>query len=417
MAVGIYALISEERLKSVLETLYTFLEIPVQLIDEKGQILQTFGEPYHYCSLLKEKLFQKNECFEIHRKAGEYAMRLGETYIFTCHADLNHVAFPLIHQGELLGSIIAGPFLINPPDNTLIIGLVDRYQISSVLALELYDHLSDLMVFTPARVNAMKKLMDHMLSPLLPAERVLLLKEKDKMYQQARVNETIQIYKEQQTNSNIQLYYEKETELLTKVRTHNLSEAKNLLNELIAYIIFSEGRKLESIKRHAIELSAVISRAAIESGALMGSIFDISKQFFDLVCREKNLDNLFHHMQEMLESYMNTMVSDKNCNNQYIRQALLYMAKHYAENLTLSSVAATVGLSSNHFSALLQKHVGISFREYLNHIRIEESKRLLLYSDYSLTDIAVAVGFTDQSYYCMVFKKMVGLPPGQYRNQ
>lgn len=417
MAVGIYALVSEEQLKSVLETLYTFLEIPIQLIDAKGEILQSFGQSPYYCALLKKKIFTPSACLEIHRKAGEYAMRLGEAYIFTCHADLSHVAFPLIHQGELLGSIIAGPFLIGPPDNTLIIDLIDKYQLSPVLSLELYDHLSDLMVLTPARVNTLKKLMDHMLSPLLPAERVLLLKEKDKMYQQARVNETLQIYKEQKTNPDIQLYYEKETELLTKVRTRNLAEAKNLLNELIAYMIFSEGRKLESIKIHAIELSTVISRAAIESGALTGNILDIGRQFFELVSKERNLDNLCHHMQEMLESYMNTMVSDQNCNNQYIRQALLYMAKHYAENLTLPSVAATVGLSSNHFSALLQKHVGVSFREYLNRIRIEESKRLLLYSDYSLTDIAIAVGFTDQSYYCKVFKKIVGLPPGQYRNR
>ena len=417
MAVGIYALVSEEQLKSVLETLYSFLEIRIQLFDEKGNVLLSYGRSPAYCSLLKSNVNAPDACPAIHRKAAEYARQLGEAYIFTCHADLSHIAFPLIHQGELLGSIIAGPFLIGPPDNTLLFGLIDRYQLHPVLCLELYEHLSELPVLSPSRVNTFQKLLEHTLSPLLPAERVLLLKEKDKMYQQARVSETIQVYKEQKTNPTSNLYYEKETELLTKVRTRNLEEAKVLLNELIAYIIFSEGRKIDIIRYHALELSTVISRAAIESGALSGSVFDIGKQFQELVSREKNPDNLCHRMLEMLESYMNTMVSDKNCTNQYIRQALLYMAKHYAENLTLSSVAATVGLSSNHFSTLLQKHLGVSFREYLNRIRIEESKRLLLYSEYSLTDIAIAVGFTDQSYYCKVFKKIVGLPPGQYRNR
>lgn len=46
---------------------------------------------------------------------------------------------------------------------------------------------------------------------------------------------------------------------------------------------------------------------------------------------------------------------------------------------------------------------------------MEESKRLLLQKDYSLVDIALAMGFPDQSYYCKVFKRIVGVTPGKYR--
>ena len=49
-------------------------------------------------------------------------------------------------------------------------------------------------------------------------------------------------------------------------------------------------------------------------------------------------------------------------------------------------------------------------------MRIEESRRLLLNTDYSLADIAVAVGFTDQSYFCKVFRNLVGLSPGRFRS-
>ena len=48
-------------------------------------------------------------------------------------------------------------------------------------------------------------------------------------------------------------------------------------------------------------------------------------------------------------------------------------------------------------------------------MRVEESKRLLVSSEYSLTDIAMAMGFPDQSYYCKVFKRLVGLTPSKYR--
>ena len=57
----------------------------------------------------------------------------------------------------------------------------------------------------------------------------------------------------------------------------------------------------------------------------------------------------------------------------------------------------------------------MSFREQLCRIRVEESKRLLLQKDYSLVDIALAMGFPDQSYYSKVFKRIVGVTPGKYR--
>ena len=102
--------------------------------------------------------------------------------------------------------------------------------------------------------------------------------------------------------------------------------------------------------------------------------------------------------------------------NLYIRQALRYMAEHYSQPLTLAQMAKTVGLSQSYFSSLFHEVLGVSFREHLCRIRVEESKRLLLSSDYPLCDIATAMGFTDQSHYCKVFKRIVGITPGQYRS-
>ena len=79
-------------------------------------------------------------------------------------------------------------------------------------------------------------------------------------------------------------------------------------------------------------------------------------------------------------------------------------------------MADFVGLSPSYFSSLFNQVVGVSFREQLCRIRVEESKRLLLLQkDYSLVDIALAMGFPDQSYYSKVFKRIVGVTPGKYR--
>ena len=99
-----------------------------------------------------------------------------------------------------------------------------------------------------------------------------------------------------------------------------------------------------------------------------------------------------------------------------IREIAEYIDKNFAFPITLSGLAANFGYSPNYFSSLFHKIVGVSFREHLCRVRVEESKHLLLSTDYSITDIAVAMGFPDQSYYCKVFKNVVGVTPGKFRS-
>ena len=195
-----------------------------------------------------------------------------------------------------------------------------------------------------------------------------------------------------------------------------MQEAKALLNELLGYVLFSEGSDIDTVRIHAIELTTLLSRIAMDGGAHTNSIYELNKRFLVLMSKEQNIDDLCYLLQDVLESFMDAMFSNQDKGNPYIRKALRYMAEHYNQPLTLAQMADIVGLSQSYFSKLFHEIVGVSFREHLCRIRVEESKRLLLSSDYSLTEIAIAVGFADQSHYCKTFKLLIGLTPGQYRN-
>lgn len=166
---------------------------------------------------------------------------------------------------------------------------------------------------------------------------------------------------------------------------------------------------------HTQSILSMIALTAVEGGANADLVYKLQKHYYIRMKEEKSLDGLTFLIQEALESFMSEMLSRADNGNTYIRTALRYMSENYSQPLTLEEVAKEVGLSPNYFSSLFSKTVGISFREHLCRIRIEESKRLLLSTNYSLTDIAIAMGFNDQSYYCKVFKKITGLAPGQYR--
>lgn len=415
MAVSLFSLVSEEKIRDVLSNLQEFTNLAIQLIDSSGTLLMSFGQTTNYCALLKRKVFDKSECMNAHVKAGERAQALGESYIFTCHAALNHIAFPLINQGDLLGSVIIGPFLMDAPDSTLVGDVADRYNLQTALSLELYDELKGLVILPPTKVNQLKKMVDHLLSPLLPGERALLLQTQEKMSQQARINETIQVYKEQNPGQSLVFFYKKEKELLYKVRSGTVTEVKALLNELIGYVLFSEGGQLESVRVRSIELTTLLSRVAIDGGANTDSIYKLNSQFLSRLYQEHDLDNLCMLMQEVLESFMDTMFNETDKGNPYIRKALRYMNDNYGCHLELAQVAEYVELSPSYFSALFHRVVGVSFREQLCRIRVEESKRLLLSKKYTLADIAISMGFPDQSYYSKVFKRIVGVTPGKYQ--
>ena len=415
MAGTIYSLVPEQRLQDVLQTLQAFTGISIQLIDHDGTLLQSYGDETRYCSLLKKNVFTHGECFTLHMKAGERAQKIGEAYIFSCHANLSHIAFPLINQQKLLGSVVVGPFLMGEPDSTVISGLADKYQLSPALSLDLYDELSGVPVISPDRAGQLQKLVSYLLSSLIPSQRAELMQAQEKAYQQAKINETIQVYKEQKLQPSLIFFHEKEKELLAKVRAGSIQEVKGLLNELIGFVLFSEGGKLETMRTRAIELTTLLSRVAMDGGANTDSIYQLNSQFLSLIYQERDLDDLCMLLQDVAESFTSAMFYEKDKGNLYIRKALRFIAENYYEHLELSDVADAVQLSPGYFSALFRQVVGMNFREHLCAVRVEESKRLLLSTDYSLGDIAVSVGFPDQSYYCKMFKRMMGISPGKFR--
>ena len=415
MATSIFSCIPEAHLCDILQTLQAFADVAIQLLDERGMPICTFGDARGYCAILKENIFPKGTCAALHAKAGRRAQELGEAYIFSCHGNLNHIAYPLVNQGELLGSVIIGPFLMDTPDSTLVTAIAEQYRITPALCLELYDELTAMTIISPPRVQLLKKIIEFMLAPLIQNERAIMMQSQEKFLQQSRINETIQMYKGKEETVSSRYFYDKETELLAKVRLGNTDEVKGLLNELLGYVLFSQGGNLEAVRIRAIEWTTLLSRVAIEGGAETDRIYELNNKLLPAFYQQQDLDDLCLLLQEVAEHFMAAMFYEKDKGNPYIRKALRYISDHYNEHLTVGQVSDYVQLSNGYFSTLFTQVVGMSFREYLCSVRIEASKQLLLSTEYSLADIAVAVGFPDQSYYCKTFKKITGLTPGKFR--
>lgn len=412
----LYSIIEKRKLRELLETFYQCINLPIQVLDETGEILDAFGDCHNYCKIFKHFLPKGESCTKLHSNASKLAMSLGETYIFSCHSNLNHIVFPLTNNNVLLGSILAGPFLMDEPDSLLLSDIGEKYSIPTAPLLEMYEEAGSLPVFEPAKVTYISRLPYYMCSGLVTDSRAQFNLNHNKLYQQSKINESIQMYKASpQVNSRV-YPYEKEKALITKLKTGDTEQAKALLNDLLGYVFFAEGNNLEVVKSRALELSSLLSRAAIEGGATSDSVLKVNNQFLMSLQNITDLDDLCYKLQETIDVFTDCMFNYiPSKGNEIIKKAIRYISQNFSRSLTLDEVAEHVHLNSAYFSTLFKQSTGSSFKEYLNMVRIEESKRLLANTDYSIIDISLATGFEDQSYFSKVFKKYTGLTPKQYR--
>ena len=99
-----------------------------------------------------------------------------------------------------------------------------------------------------------------------------------------------------------------------------------------------------------------------------------------------------------------------------IKAARDYLDVNYMrESLSLSEVAAHIGITSNYLSALFSRETGETFSEYLNRIRIRAATRLLKNSGLSINEIASQTGYSDAVYFSKVFKRLMGMSPRAYK--
>ena len=95
-----------------------------------------------------------------------------------------------------------------------------------------------------------------------------------------------------------------------------------------------------------------------------------------------------------------------------------YIRTHYSDcTLNMKKCSEELYLSYSYITRVLKRQIGKTFVEYLNEIRILEAKRQLQMPRARISETAIAVGFSHTSYFNVVFKKMTGVTPSQFRGE
>ncbi len=97
---------------------------------------------------------------------------------------------------------------------------------------------------------------------------------------------------------------------------------------------------------------------------------------------------------------------------QRVRQ---HIEAHLDQPIRIAALAEISRLSTGYFSAGFRTTFGASFQTFVAHQRIERAQRLMLSTQQSLTDVALASGFCDQAHFCRRFRRITGKTPNAWR--
>ena len=107
--------------------------------------------------------------------------------------------------------------------------------------------------------------------------------------------------------------------------------------------------------------------------------------------------------------------ADSQGSTRPIEASLRYIHSAYNQNISIPSLAAMENLSNSRYIVIFERHTGLSPMAYINALRIKTAKELLLYTDMSVKQIGLSVGYSDPHFFSRAFKKQVGLSPSDYK--
>lgn len=185
----------------------------------------------------------------------------------------------------------------------------------------------------------------------------------------------------------------------------NIMFSESLLDEDLLQKILSVDSNL------VFHLDSKEFRNAVSIISQMVDEFDNTKDYSELYI--KNLLECLFVILLRKYDFEFSAASDSNMSG--VRKAILFMHSHFRENPSMAATAKNSGFNMNYFSSLFHKVTGKTYKEYLNDLKLEYAKKLVLSGNLSISEICFASGFNSLPNFLKNFKQRFGVSPGNMR--
>lgn len=174
---------------------------------------------------------------------------------------------------------------------------------------------------------------------------------------------------------------------------------------------------LRQLKNTFIVTATLASRAAIKGGLDAEDALSLSDDYIkkcEILSDVEQIVNLQYHMVLDYTRRVERVRLGKNP-SKLLMQVTNYVQHNLSKPMNVDDMAKSMFISRTHLAAKFKKETGFTLTDFILKEKIEEAKRLLRYSDKSLTTIGQYLGFSSHSHFSKVFKKYTNKTPAEYR--
>ncbi len=409
-----------EPVKKIVDIYCNATEMNCSLLNMEGEVIysnKTDGGVCRFCEYLETTIQENLNCANVHRYGMYQAERFEGKYTFFCPLGLVHWASPIIIRNRMEAALLGGPVLLLDHDEYLQ-ELMVKHRIPQSEYEILRIELEQIPVIGHGRLAYLSDLLFFMAEHFSRDETLKLANQKQEIEElNENIDEYLPYLKSMGGDTTETRYpIEKESELLQLISVGDKSGARRTLNEILGNVFFSGSNDFEVVKARVLELIVLLSRAALRGGASTEEIFGLNYKYLSEIHTFRTVEQLATWLAKIMSRFSDCVFDLRDVKHvDVIYKALEYIKKNYMNKISLTEVAQVSNISASYFSKIFKEEMGTNFNNYLNEVRVNMSKRLLIDDSIPLVDVAFMSGFEDQSYYSKVFKKITGISPGKYR--
>ena len=176
---------------------------------------------------------------------------------------------------------------------------------------------------------------------------------------------------------------------------------------------------LRQMRNTFIVSTTLVSRAAIRGGMDLDDALRLSDSYIQK-CERLNtfeqITNLQYHMVMQYTKAVEELRYNRN-QSELTKNVASYIRHHLSDAIKTDDIAASLFMSRSHLSTRFKAEAGVNLTDYIHYIKISEAKHLLAHTDKNLSIISNYLGYSSQSHFTRVFKKIVGISPLEYREK
>lgn len=176
---------------------------------------------------------------------------------------------------------------------------------------------------------------------------------------------------------------------------------------------------LRSSKNLAICLYSFVVQFAIQERVVDNELmYSVSDACIQLVERADNVKEVERCIYASLYKFANVIRDFRQQNYHYlVKKSKDYIYKHFHEEILVEEMAEALGVNASYLSRIFKKSEGIPVKQYIIKEKVYRAENLLMFSDYSISEVGRYLGFSSQSHFTKVFRLHTGMTPNEYRKQ